>query len=178
MSANGEWGVARRSAHADRLAAERIAAVFGTVTLGVLGAGAAAVVLAAALVHLGILAPRIGLDWAGYIVACAGAHIMLHRVYRRKRPCAAGWRPWAAAFTAICLAEGLGWGWASVRLAAGSGFETELLVLIVTLAVAAGAIPAFSPYLPAFLALFVPVTVPYALQSAVSPCCWSRRAPG
>jgi hypothetical protein len=39
---------------------------------------------------------------------------------------------------------------------------------VVTLAIAAGAIPAFSAYLPAFLAVHLPATVPYAVASITS----------
>ena len=161
-------GKATAPMHTDRLAAERIAAVFGAVTLGVLAAAAGADVLAAVLVSLDALTPVAALEWGGYITVCAAAHILLRQAYRRTRPVDGGWRRWATAFTMISLAEGLGWGWGSVRLVTGGNLETELLVLVVTLGVTAGAIPAYSPYLPAFLAFFAPATFPYFLRSATS----------
>jgi signal transduction histidine kinase len=48
------------------------------------------------------------------------------------------------------------------------GFEIELLVMVVTLSVSAGAISAFGAYLPAFFALFLPATVPYFVYGITS----------
>jgi signal transduction histidine kinase/CheY-like chemotaxis protein len=149
------------SAVTDRLRAEQIAALFQNVTLGVLGATTAALVLAVAAWQLGALDPITGATWTLYIAGCATVHIALLFAYRRTNPIYRGWRFWAAWFTLISLAEGIGWGWGSVFLAGNSGrFSVELLVMVVTLNVAGGAIPAFSSYLPAFFFLFIPTTLP------------------
>jgi two-component system, sensor histidine kinase len=72
-------------------------------------------------------------------------------------------------FTTISLAEGVGWGWASVSLVGNSDrFSLEMLVIVVTLNIAAGAIPAFSSFLPAFFALFLPTTIPSVFWSIAS----------
>jgi signal transduction histidine kinase/ActR/RegA family two-component response regulator len=81
--------------------------------------------------------------------------------YVRRKPDCSLWKRWADWFVVICLVEGIGWGWASISLAGSSGqFSLEMVVMIVTLSVAAGAIPTFSSYLPAFFAFFLPTTVP------------------
>jgi two-component system, sensor histidine kinase len=151
-----------------QIAEAKVDALFAVVPLAVGGAAIAAAILAATLGRLGFLNLRDGLAWVAYISICAAAHVGLARAYRRAHPIGEGWRGWALAFSAISLAEGLGWGWASVALAKGGGLEVELIVLVVALSVAAGAISAFSPYLPAFLALFVPTTFPYAFASIAS----------
>ena len=66
------------------------------------------------------------------------------------------------------LCRGNGLGWAPIGLPTGDRFEVQLIVVVVTAAVAEGAIVAFGTYLPAFYALFFPATLPYALVSAVS----------
>ncbi|MBA1914655.1 hypothetical protein HLX87_26255, partial [Escherichia coli] len=80
---------------------------------------------------LGVLQQGVGIAWALYIVACAAAHITLRIFYDRARPDASRWQLWANWFVVISLAEGIGWGWASVSLAGNSGrFASEMVVLI------------------------------------------------
>lgn len=150
--------------HADRIGAEQVAALFRTVTLGVSGAALGAAVLAFSLHSLDLVDGVAGLAWSGYIAACALVHIALRARYQRAKPIG-DWRHWARLFTLICLAEGLGWGAGSLLLANHGDFSTGLLIMVVAFGVAAGAVPAFSPYQPAFLAFFLPTTLPFALAS-------------
>jgi signal transduction histidine kinase/CheY-like chemotaxis protein len=145
----------------NRLRAEQVAALFRTVTLGVIGAACGALVLAGSMIRLDALDWIKGASWAAYICMCAAAHLLLVHLYRRAKPNDDQWNIWAVSFTAISLAEGVGWGWGSVSLIGNSDrFALEMLVMVVTLSVAGGAIPAFGSYLPAFFALFLPTTVP------------------
>jgi two-component system, sensor histidine kinase len=149
-----------------RLRAEQVAMLFNHVALAVIGAAVAAIVLVAAMADIGVLDEGVGISWAAYIVSCALAHLLLRHLYYRARPGDDRWKLWAVWFTAISLAEGLGWGWGSVALAGQSDrFAVEMVVMLVTLSVAAGAIPAFGSYLPAFFAVFLPTTVPSILWS-------------
>jgi two-component system, sensor histidine kinase len=153
----------------NRLRSEQVAALFQNVVPGVSAAAASAIVLVSAMTSLGALHQAVGIAWALYIVVCAGAHIALRYSYVRCKPDSLRWKFWADGFVAICLAEGIGWGWASISLAGSSGqFSLEMVVMIVTLSVAAGSIPVFSAYLPAFFALFLPTTIPsliWAIQT-------------
>ena len=151
------------------LRAEQVAALFQHVTLGVIGAAVGALVLAGALIHLGALDWTKGACWIFYIFGCAVAHLLLRYFYIRAKPNDDQWKIWAVLFTAISLAEGVGWGWASVSLVGDSDrFSLEMLVIVVTLNIAGGAIPAFGSYLPAFFALFLPTTVPSVFWSIAS----------
>src|SRR3954466_16311334 len=135
----------------NRLRAEQVAALFQHVALGVIGAAFGALVLAGAMVHLAALDWTKAAGWISYIFACAAAHLLLRYFYKRAKPNDDQWKIWAVLFTAIALAEGIGWGWASVSLVGNSNrFSLEMLVIVVTLNIAGGAIPAFSSYLPAF----------------------------
>jgi two-component system, sensor histidine kinase len=154
---------------AQRLAVEQIDALFGFVTIGVWGAALSAVLLASILFYLGFVDARTGLVWTSYIIACAASHVALRVAYRRSQPVGERWRFWAFWFTVISFAEGCGWGWAPIGLTTGGRFDMDLLVMVVTLSVSSGAISAFSPYLPAFFALFVPATLPYFVSSITSP---------
>lgn len=124
--------------------------------------------LVSAIYRLGFLNLSRGIGWVAYIGACAGSHIVLCWLYKRSDLSVSRWRYWAMWFTAISLAEGVGWGWATIGLATEGGFEIASLTVTAAFGLAAGSIPAYSPYLPAFLALFLPATVPYALVSFVS----------
>jgi signal transduction histidine kinase/ActR/RegA family two-component response regulator len=144
-----------------RLHAEQVAALFQNVTIGVIGAATAAIVLAGALIQLGSLDWITGVAWASYITTCAIAHIALRVWYDRARPGDDQWRFWGNWFAAISLAEGLGWGWGSVGLLGhGDRFSLQMIVMVVTLNIGVGSITAFGSYLPAFFALFLPTTIP------------------
>jgi signal transduction histidine kinase/CheY-like chemotaxis protein len=154
---------------ANRLRSEQVSALFQNLTLGVIGAALGALVLASAMIHLGALSWITGVSWILYIFACAGAHLLLRHLYYRVEPNDDQWKIWAAWFTTVSLAEGIGWGWASVSLVGDSDrFSLQMLVMVVTLNIAGGAIPAFSSYLPAFFALFLPTTIPSVFWSIAS----------
>lgn len=149
----------------EAVAAEQVSALFSHVAFGVTAATVGAVILSAALWWVGSAYPVTGVLWTGYIGLCAAAHIFLRQSYYRAGPVASDWRRWATWFTAIALAEGIGWGWAPLYLVTHGNFDVRLLAMMVVFGVAAGAIPAFSAYLPAFFAIFLPATLPYALTS-------------
>jgi two-component system, sensor histidine kinase len=151
----------------ERIAIEQIEAIFNAVTLGVCSAAAGAVLLVGVLHYLEAVNIWIGELWVFYIILCAGGHVLLRYAYLSRRAINQ-WRPWAFAFTALSLFEGIAWGWAPIGLTTGSRFEIELVVVIVTFSIAAGAIPTFSAYLPAFFALFLPTTIPFLISSALS----------
>jgi two-component system, sensor histidine kinase len=150
----------------EAIRAAQIDALFRAAPLGVGAAAVSSVVVLAILRRLGSVDAGIGLAWSAFIVICALCHVSLALGYWRAHPQGDQWRKWALWFTAIAFAEGIGWGWAPVGLATGDRFEVQLLVVVVTTAVAEGAIVAFGTYLPAFYALFIPATLPYAVVSA------------
>ncbi len=152
----------------EAIRAAQIDALFRAGPLGVGSAAVASVVLLAILHRLGSVDARIGSAWSAFVVICALCHILLGRAYSRSRAQSDQWRKWALWFSVISFAEGMAWGWAPIGLATGDRFEVQLIIVVVTAAVAEGAIVAFGSYLPAFYALFFPATLPYALVSAVS----------
>jgi hypothetical protein len=102
---------------ADAIAREQVAALFKNITVGVLGAYAGALVLSAALVYAGSASPRLAMLWLGGGVVCVAAQLLLSQLDRRAPEAARAWRPWAHWFTAICFAEGIWWGVATLTLA-------------------------------------------------------------
>ncbi len=144
-----------------RLREAQIDALFRSVSVGVVAAACAAVVLGSTLVRLDYLSWPIGLIWSAAVVACALGHLELRRRYRDASSEAHKDPQWAHRFAAICLAEGAFWGWISIATIASSPFGVEMLIMIVVLAMAAGAVPTFGAYLPAFFGLFLPATIPF-----------------
>jgi two-component system, sensor histidine kinase len=161
----GTWldALEERSSTSAHLRDEQVAAVYRSVTVGVVAAACAAVVLGATLIRLGFLVWPIGVIWITSVVACALGHIDLRQRYVSASPEERKNTRWGHRFAAICLAEGAFWGWISVAIIASSPLGVEMLVMIVAMAMAAGAIPTFGAYLPAFFGLFVPATVPFFL---------------
>ena len=151
------------SSTSGRLRDEQIAAVFRSAAVGVVAAACAAAVLGTTLIRLGYLYWPIGVIWIASIVACALGHLELRQRYRAADADSRKSGQWAQRFAAICLAEGAFWGWISVATISSSPYGVEMLVMIVTLAMAAGAIPTFGAYLPAFFGLFLPATLPFLL---------------
>ena len=148
-----------------RIRAEQVAALFKNVAWSVLSAAAASVGLSTLMVRLGVTAWPAAMAWSLYIGLGAGLHLLLARGYRRATAADARRPLWPLGFTAVCLFEGLGWGWAPVFLVGPGHFDSDLLVLAATLSVAAGSISAFGPYLPAYGVFFLAATTPYALSS-------------
>ena len=156
---------ARASRSSDRLRAAEVEALYSNVTTGVLGAGGAAIALAASLIRFGGLPVGVGAAWVAVIWSSALAHIALRMAFQRGASIELRWRFWAGWFTAMSLVEGLGWGWASVFLLGSSHADLQLFVFVTCFGVAAGAVPAFGSHLPAFWAFFIPATVPELVWS-------------
>jgi two-component system, sensor histidine kinase len=152
---------------AERIAVEQIDALFTTIIVSVCGGAIAAIILAVTLRHLGALDQRTGSAWTSFIILCAACHILLCRLYRQSGSTATRWRFWALWFTIVSFAEGIGWGWASIGLASANRPDVKHLVFLIVGGVAAASVPGFSPYLPAFLALFIP-TILGALVASIT----------
>ena len=96
---------------------------------------------------------RVRRGFATWYASARSANLSLRYLYRRSRSARDQWRVWALGSPQSILP------WGSVLvgrlsgLTIGGSLDVELLTLLVTLCVAAGAITVFGPYLPAFLSL-------------------------
>jgi signal transduction histidine kinase/CheY-like chemotaxis protein len=149
-----------------RMRSAQVAMVFRTMPVGVVSAAVAAIILANAVTWLGATPALKSGAWACVIILCALCHLALKWLYdRASQPSRDNdWRLWGAVFSAICLAEGCGWGWSSISLVGQDRFDLQLMVMLVCCAMAAGSIPTFGSYLPAFWGLFVPTMLPFTLS--------------
>ncbi len=148
-----------------RLETEQAAALFRTVAPAVLAASGGAVMLAVQLIRLGVLEEVKGALWALFIVSCAAAHLGLRHLYLASPKRDEAPRRWMHGFTAISLAEGVAWGWATVALVAPHYLEARFLVIAVAVSVASASVPAFGPHLPALYCFFFSAAAPCVVVS-------------
>jgi len=145
----------------DRLRAEQIRMLYRSGPVGVLMAGIGAAMLGGIILYLGAIpAGTVGL-WLAVVAADVALHLLTARFYHRARHAEPDWPRWALAFTVFSLVEGLIWGASAFIFALPGATDQQLLVMLVTCGVTAGAVSAYGVYLPAFCALFLPATVPF-----------------
>jgi two-component system, sensor histidine kinase len=155
------------SIHAERISVEQVAALYGYILVGVLGAGCAAIILTISLHLIGAVSLGNALFFAAFASACTFLHLALRHFYWKSPRRDEDWRIWAGWFVAASLADGVMWGWAVIFLVT-PGHETEqYLVLVVALSVAAGSISALGSYMPALYAIFFPITLPFLAMCLV-----------
>jgi signal transduction histidine kinase/CheY-like chemotaxis protein len=136
----------------------QVDALYRDSPLGLLGALAASVILAGVLVAIHDLQWSKAIVWIVLGIGCVSFHMILRHFYLRTDKADIAWRFWAHWFTVAALADGIWWGCATIFLVPPGMNDGQLLTLLVALIVAIGAVPAFGSYLPAFRAIFVPIT--------------------
>jgi len=159
----------------DAIRSAQVAMLFRYVTVGVLGALAGATTVCVGLVQTGRLQPSVAAIWLAILSACVVFHILLRYLYKRVSPPPGNWRIWAHLFTLISFAEGITWGFATLLLAGSDDYESQILILLATCGVAAGAVSAFGSYMPAFIAIFVPATLLYLGHAFLQPDVFQTR---
>lgn len=148
------------TARRDWIRAEQVRALYRGSPVGVALGGVAAITLAVFLAMDGRMAGGAATLFCGMTVALVGAHQLLCAAFRRRPPADAEWRPWAIAFAAVTGLQGATWIPGAVWMTSPSDTAQTLLVLLVSGMVVLGALPVFSAYLPAYLALAIPVVTP------------------
>lgn len=151
----------------ERLRGEQIRLLYRSAPTGVVAAMIGAFVLASLIWYLNPAAHHALILWLCVVASDVSLHLLLAWRYARSATAVSGWRLWAAAFSVFSLIEGLIWGVTSVSLASPHAFNEQLLIMLVVCAVSSGAVAAFGAFLPAFCALFLPATLPFAAISAL-----------
>ena len=153
----------------DRIRAEQVAGLYRTGPIGIAGALIAAVILLAALAQIGAVGGGTALAMGCSVGVIAGGHLALCHLYHRLAPPPEQWPRWARRFALASLAEGLFWGSMLVGLTRDAPLEEQLLVMLVTSAVASGAVAAFGSVLSAFYAILLPAILPFLVANLVRP---------
>jgi signal transduction histidine kinase/CheY-like chemotaxis protein len=151
----------------ERLKAEQVRMLYHSGPTGMVGALVATGVLAVVVLHLGV-GSRVALGvWSAAILVTVVAHLLVARAYRRRPDKNADWRPWAYAFVACSLLEGVTWGASAITLSDPAAVAQQLFICIVVCAICTASLSAFGVYLPAFHALFLPAIIPFGVFSAL-----------
>jgi signal transduction histidine kinase/CheY-like chemotaxis protein len=150
---------------AERIRTQQVLAVCANAITGAISGITGSAILAVVLTTV----QKAAAGWvAAWFIALLGVHtiqILLSLYHRRHR--ASPYRPWAMGYTTLALTSGILWGCGVVGAAASSGIETELLVLMVSSGIAAGAGLSNGSFLPAFYARFLPTNLPYVAWSCL-----------
>jgi two-component system, sensor histidine kinase len=148
----------RPDPHLIKIRVRQIDALYRDSPLGLLGALAAAIILAGVLIAIADLQWSKAIVWIALGIGCVSFHMLLRHFYLMTDNADIAWRFWARWFTVAALADGIWWGCATIFLVSPVMNDGQLLTLLVALTVAIGAVPAFGVYLPAFNAIFFPIT--------------------
>jgi signal transduction histidine kinase len=150
----------------DRVAAERVRALYRNVPVGVVGALFGVAVLSWVLLYTDrTSAPRVE-AWFALTVAVAIWQLLLCLGYWPAKAADDRWRFWAVAFCIASFVEGCRWGLGEIWLATPGNTDQQLWVLLVATSAAASSVSSLGSYTPAFYALLIPATVPFAIWSA------------
>jgi signal transduction histidine kinase/ActR/RegA family two-component response regulator len=128
--------------------------------VGVTAGGLAAVTLAVFLMRDGRMAEAEAMAFCIATAVLVAAHHLLCAQFRRRAPGDSEWRPWALAFSGLIALQGATWIPGAVWMTSPTDTAQSLVVLLVSGMIVLGALPVFSAYLPAYLALAIPVVAP------------------
>jgi signal transduction histidine kinase len=148
---------------ADRIRAAQVWALSGNAITGAISGIAGSSILAVVLTVVQNAPVKWVMAWLVALLVVFSLQIWLSLRHRRQKD--SDYRPWAFGFTALALTSGSLWGTGVVAVSASGDIETELLVLMVSSGIAAGAGLSNGSYLPAFYARFLPTNVPYLTWS-------------
>ena len=143
----------------------QVDALYRNVAWAVLSAALASAVLTGLLFKLGVVDGYVGAGWSLSVASCATLHLALRRLYGHSQAGKRYRRFWAIAFAVVCLLEGLCWGWATLFLVRPGHFDAQVVVVAMTLSMAAGSSSAFGSYLPSYAGFFLASTLPYAIAN-------------
>ncbi|HEY2708349.1 MAG TPA: hybrid sensor histidine kinase/response regulator [Caulobacteraceae bacterium] len=151
------------TARADRVAAERIAALYRNAPVGVIGALFGVAVLSWVMIYTDRTAtPRVE-AWFALTATIAGWQMLLCVAYWRDKSKDQRWRLWGAAFLVTCFVEGCRWALGEIWLATPGSVDQQLWVLLVATSAASSSVSSLGSYTPAFYALLAPATIPFAI---------------
>ena len=147
----------------DRIRTQQVLAVTGNAVTGAVSGIAGASILAVVLIVVQKTPGKWVIIWLAAVTVVLSFQILLS--LRHRHHVDSDYRFWAFGFTALAFISGILWGGGVVAIAASGGTDTELLVLMVSSGIAAGAGLSYGSFLPTFYARFLPTNLPYVAWS-------------
>jgi signal transduction histidine kinase/CheY-like chemotaxis protein len=145
--------------------ADQIDALFENLSIGLLAALAAAVVLYGFITLHGHVAATVMNIWLAVMLVQTGARLVLVRAYQRVKPPPEQRQAWHAVFIFGAFVAGTAWGIGSLLMVTPGEFDIQLFIIIIISAIVYGSLSGFGSYLP-FYALLFPSLLPLTLWSA------------
>lgn len=139
---------------------ELLAAVYRGAVPGTIGSLITAPALAGTLFYLHSAKPWTAGIFVAAVVASSVARLALVYRYRHTAPALRDAPRWFYLIAASVFAGGLSWGGGATLLLLGARLDVQLLVLLVVLSIAAGAMAAFGARLALYCLNFVPMLGP------------------
>ena len=139
---------------------ELLAAVYRGAIPGTIGSILTAPVLAGILLYLHSTDAWTAGVFVTAVVASSAARLVLVYRYRRAAPAARDAPRWFYLMAASVFVGGLSWGAGATFLMPGARLDVQLLVLLVVLSMAAGAMAAFGARLALYCLNFLPMLAP------------------
>ncbi len=151
-----------------QIEADQIDALFENLSIGLLAALAAAVVLYGFLILHGHVSTAVMNIWLAVMLVQTGTRLVLVRVYQRIKPPPERRQRWHIAFILGAFAAGMTWGIGSLLMVTPGEFDIQLFIIIIISAIVYGSLSGFGSYLP-FYALLFPSLLPLTIWSAFQP---------
>jgi signal transduction histidine kinase/CheY-like chemotaxis protein len=145
--------------------ADQIDALFENLSIGLLAALAAAVVLYGFITLHGHVSATVMNVWLAVMLVQTGARLVLVRAYQRVKPPPEQRQGWHAAFIFGAFVAGMAWGIGSLLMVTPGEFDIQLFIIIIISAIVYGSLSGFGSYLP-FYALLFPSLLPLTVWSA------------
>lgn len=150
--------IAADKAHAMRR--ELLALVYDGAIPGTVGSFLTAPTLAGLLLYLHSTDVRIASLFVAAVVGSSVARLVLVYLYRRTAPVTRDAPRWFRSMAASVFLGGLSWGGGALFLMPVGRLDVQILVLLVVLSMAAGAMAAFGALLELYYVSFVPMLAP------------------
>ncbi len=125
----------------------------------------AGAVLALVLVNAGGASPVAAWIWFGLLSAQTITRVALSFIYKRAKPAAEDWKPWADRVTAGSVIGGLVWGVGTLFLMPPDRFDLQMLVVLIVSALVYGSAVSMALWPPAFYSFFLFAMTPLAVWS-------------
>lgn len=145
----------------DRIRAEQARTLYRNCPVGVISAGTGAILMAVAFAQAGRASVFDATLWSGLMIGCVLLHLGLCVAYWNAAPPDREWPRWLGLFTLVAFLEGLTWLFGAILMTSPTDLTQELIVLLVSTAIASGAVSVFGTYLPTYILFFFPAMIPH-----------------
>ncbi|HKE96937.1 MAG TPA: hybrid sensor histidine kinase/response regulator [Povalibacter sp.] len=145
--------------YTDRIRAEQVRSIYRNTTPGISATLIAVWVLSCVLVYIGAADMRRTAVFLGFMTLQTLLRLWVHRRYALADDKDTAWRRWVQWFMAGVIVGGLTIGTGAIWITSSARIDLQLVALLLIFAISAGAVSAFSAFLPAFCVFFTAISI-------------------